>query len=434
MTPLIEILIILMLIVINGIFAMGEIVIVSSRKTRLQQWANEGNLKAQAALKLSQEPTLFLSTTQAGITLIGIMVGALGEATLAGHLAKRLAEIRVIAPYSSLISMAIVVVCITYVSLIVGELVPKRLGQYSPELLASAMARPMRIFSVIASPLIKILTISTDSLLWSLSLVGVRQPKEPPISEEEIKVMIEQGTQAGAFEETEQGIIERVFRLNDQHVARLMVPRARIVWLDVSDTPEGLQSVLLDNNFTRFPVCSEGLDKILGVVHVKDLLGSPVGDLPADIKRQMRPAIFIPKQMRALKVLELFKQSGMYLGIVIDEYGGIIGLVSLNDILQAIIGNISPLDNPEDPQVTQQEDGSWLMDGMLPIERFKDIAGIEKLPDEEKYQTLGGFIMTYTGSVPSTGDRFEWDRLRITVVDMDGNRIDKVLVTPVKDS
>ena len=434
MTPLIEILIILMLIVINGIFAMGEIVIVSSRKTRLQQWANEGNLKAQAALKLSQEPTLFLSTTQAGITLIGIMVGALGEATLAGHLAKRLAEIRVIAPYSSLISMAIVVVCITYVSLIVGELVPKRLGQYSPELLASAMARPMRIFSVIASPLIKILTISTDSLLWSLSLVGVRQPKEPPISEEEIKVMIEQGTQAGAFEETEQGIIERVFRLNDQHVARLMVPRARIVWLDVSDTPEGLQSVLLDNNFTRFPVCSEGLDKILGVVHVKDLLGSPVGDLPADIKRRMRPAIFIPKQMRALKVLELFKQSGMYLGIVIDEYGGIIGLVSLNDILQAIIGNISPLDNPEDPQVTQQEDGSWLMDGMLPIERFKDIAGIEKLPDEEKYQTLGGFIMTYTGSVPSTGDRFEWDRLRITVVDMDGNRIDKVLVTPVKDS
>ena len=263
----------------------------------------------------------------------------------------------------------------------------------------------MRIFSVIASPLIKILTISTDSLLWSLSLVGVRQPKEPPISEEEIKVMIEQGTQAGAFEETEQGIIERVFRLNDQHVARLMVPRAKIVWLDVSDTAEALQSILLDNNFTRFPVCSEGLDKILGIVHVKDLLGSPVVDLPADIKRQMRPAIFIPKQMRALKVLELFKQSGMYLGIVIDEYGGIIGLVSLNDILQAIIGNISPLDNPEDPQVTQQEDGSWLMDGMLPIERFKDIAGIEKLPDEEKYQTLGGFIMTYTGSVPSTGDR-----------------------------
>jgi putative hemolysin len=295
------------------------------------------------------------------------------------------------------------------------------------------MARPMRAFSVIASPLIKILTASTDSLLWSLSLIGIRQPKEPPISEEEIKVMIEQGAQAGAFEETEQGIIERVFNLNDQHVAGLMVPRSKIVWLDVSDTGEATRNVLLDNNFTRFPVCNDGLDNILGVVHVKDLLGSPVEDLPADISRQMRPAIFIPKQMRALKVLELFKQSGMYLGIVIDEYGGIIGLVSLNDILQAIIGNISPLDNPEDPQVKQREDGSWLMDGMLPIDRFKETTGAKKLPDEEKYQTLGGFIMTRTGSVPSAGDHFEWDGLRIEVVDMDGNRIDKVLVSPVKD-
>jgi Hemolysins and related proteins containing CBS domains len=433
MTPMIEIVVILLLIIINGIFAMGEIVIVSSRKTRLQQWANEGNAKALAALKLSQEPTLLLSTTQAGITLIGIMVGALGEATLAGHLAKQLAHISIIAPYSSVISLAVVVVCITYISLIIGELVPKRLGQYSPERIASAMAPPMRLFSVIASPIIKVLTLSTDSLLWSLALIGFRQPKAPPISEEEIKVMIEEGMQAGTFEETEQGIIERVFRLNDQHVARLMVPRTKIVWLDVSDTAENLQSVLLDNNFTRFPVCSEGLDKILGVVHVKDLLGSPVEDLPADIKRQMRPAIFIPKQMRALKVLELFKQSGMYLGIVIDEYGSIIGLVSLNDILQAIIGNISPLDNPEDPKMTQREDGSWLMDGMLPIERFKEITGVEKLPGEEKFQTLGGFIMTHTGSVPSAGDHFEWDNLRIEVVDMDGNRIDKALVSPVKD-
>jgi putative hemolysin len=361
------------------------------------------------------------------------MVGAIGEATLAGRLAKRLAEVNFIAPYSGFISLAIVVVCITYISLIVGELVPKRLGQYSPERLASSMARPMRAFSVIASPLIKILTASTDSLLWSLSLIGIRQPKEPPISEEEIKVMIEQGAQAGAFEETEQGIIERVFSLNDQHVAGLMVPRSKIVWLDAGDTGEGIQSVLLDNNFTRFPVCDGGLDNILGIVHVKDLLGSPVEDLPADINKQMHPAIFIPKQMRALKVLELFKQSGMYLGIVIDEYGGIIGLVSLNDILQAIIGNISPLDDPEEPQVKQREDGSWLMDGMLPIDRFKETTGVKKLPEENKYQTLGGFIMTHTGSVPSAGDLFEWDGLRFEVVDMDSNRIDKVLVSPVKD-
>ena len=426
---MVEIIVILALIFINGIFAMGEIAVITSRKTLLQQWANDGNIKAKAALKLLQEPTLFLSTTQAGITLIGIMVGAIGEAALSGYLSKKLALISVLAPYSPAISLAVVVVSITYVSLIIGELVPKRLGLYSPEKIALTMAPPMRLFSKIASPIIKVLTVSTDSLLRSLSLIGIRQPKAPPIGEEEIKVMIEQGTQAGTFEETEQGIIERVFRLNDQHVSSLMVPRSNVVWLDLSDTAQGLFTVLKDNNFTRFPVCEEGLDAIAGVVHVKDLLGCPTEDLPAEIRRRMRPAIFIPKQMRALKVLELFKQSGMYLGIVIDEYGGIIGLVSLNDILQAIIGNISPLDGPEDPQITQRGDGSWLMDGMLPIDRFKETTGVQKLPDEDKFQTLGGFIMSQTGSVPSAGDHFEWDRLHIEVVDMDGNRVDKVLVS-----
>jgi putative hemolysin len=429
---MVEIIVILALIFINGIFAMGEIAIVTSRKTLLQQWANEGNVKAKTTLKLLEDTTLFLSTTQAGITVIGIMVGAIGEAALSGFLAKKLAAFSIITAYSGALSMGIVVVCIAYISLIIGELVPKRLGLYSPERIALVMAPPMSIFSIVASPIIKILTVSTDSLLRSLALIGIKQPKEPPISEEEIKVMIEQGAQAGAFEETEQGIIERVFRLNDEHVAKLMVPRSKIVQLDVSDTPEALRAVLLDNNFTRFPVCNGELDKILGVVHVKDLLGSPVEDLPADIKRRMRPAIFIPKQMRALKVLELFKQSGMYLGIVIDEYGGIIGLVSLNDILQAIIGNISPLDDPEEPQVTQRGDGSWLMDGMLPIDRFKETTGVKKLPDEEKFQTLGGFIMTRTGSIPSAGDYFEWDHLRIEVMDMDGNRVDKVLVTHIE--
>jgi len=426
---MVEIIVILALIFINGIFAMGEIAIITSRKTLLQQWANDGNIKARAALKLLQEPTLFLSTTQAGITLIGIMVGAIGEAALSGYLSKKLSLISILAPYSPAISLGVVVVSITYVSLIIGELVPKRLGLYSPEKIALAMAPPMRLFSKIASPIIKVLTVSTDSLLRSLSLIGIRQPKAPPIGEEEIKVMIEQGAQAGAFEETEQGIIERVFRLNDQHASSLMVPRSNVVWLDLSDTAQGIFTVLKDNNFTRFPVCEEGLDKIAGVVHVKDLLGSPTEDLPANIRRQMRPAIFIPKQMRALKVLELFKQSGMYLGIVIDEYGSIIGLVSLNDILQAIIGNISPLDGPEDPQITQREDGSWLMDGMLPIDRFKETTGAVKLPDEDKFQTLGGFIMSQTGSVPSAGDHFEWDHLRIEVLDMDGNRVDKVLVS-----
>ena len=426
-----QIIIILVLLVINGLFAMSEIVIVSSRKTRLQQWINEGNAKAKKALDLAQEPTLFLSTVQAGITLISIMVGAIGEASLSGKLAEKLHRISFIAPYSTVISLIIVVIVITYLSLIIGELVPKRLGLYSPERLALALSPSLRLFSNIVSPLVKLLSASTDTILWSLRFFGIRQPKEPPISQEEIKVMIEQGTAAGAFEEAEQDIIERVFSLNDQRVGRLMTPRPKIVWLDLNDDPSSIRVTLHANDFTRFPVCDGEIDKIVGVIHVKNLLDSCIANLPLDIRKHMRPPIFVPKQMPTLKVLELFKQSGMYLAIVIDEYGSIIGLVSLNDILEAIIGNISPLENPMEQHAIRRDDGSWLMDGILPIDRFKEITGKGHLPDEKKYRTLGGFIMAQTGSVPKAGDHFQWEGLRIEVVDMDGNRIDKVLVGPI---
>ena len=426
-----QIIIILVLLVINGLFAMSEIVIVSSRKTRLQQWINEGNAKAKKALDLAQEPTLFLSTVQAGITLISIMVGAIGEASLSGKLAEKLHRISFIAPYSTVISLIIVVIVITYLSLIIGELVPKRLGLYSPERLALALSPSLRLFSTVVSPLVKLLSASTDTILWSLRFFGIRQPKEPPISQEEIKVMIEQGTAAGAFEEAEQDIIERVFSLNDQRVGRLMIPRPKIVWLDLNDDPSSIRVTLHANDFTRFPVCDGEIDKIVGVIHVKNLLDSCIANLPLDIRKHMRPPIFVPKQMPTLKVLELFKQSGMYLAIVIDEYGSIIGLVSLNDILEAIIGNISPLENPMEQHAIRRDDGSWLMDGILPIDRFKEITGKGHLPDEKKYRTLGGFIMAQTGSVPKAGDHFQWEGLRIEVVDMDGNRIDKVLVGPV---
>ena len=277
----------------------------------------------------------------------------------------------------------------------------------------------------------KLLSASTDTILWSLRFFGIRQPKEPPISQEEIKVMIEQGTAAGAFEEAEQDIIERVFSLNDQRVGRLMIPRPKIVWLDLNDDPSSIRVTLHANDFTRFPVCDGEIDKIVGVIHVKNLLDSCIANLPLDIRKHMRPPIFVPKQMPTLKVLELFKQSGMYLAIVIDEYGSIIGLVSLNDILEAIIGNISPVENPMEQHAIRRDDGSWLMDGILPIDRFKEITGKGHLPDEKKYRTLGGFIMAQTGSVPKAGDHFQWEGLRIEVVDMDGNRIDKVLVGPI---
>jgi putative hemolysin len=426
-----QIIIVLVLILINGLFAMSEIVIVSSRKTRLQQWANEGSAKAKTALDLAQAPTLFLSTVQAGITLIGIMVGALGEAALSGSLAEKLHRITLIAPYSTIISLVIVVIVITYVSLIIGELVPKRLGLYNPELLAVALSPFLRLFSRVVSPLVKLLSASTDAILWSLRAVGIRQSDEPTITQEEIKVMIEQGTAAGTFEEAEQDIIERVFSLNDQRVGRLMIPRTKIVWLDINGAPASIQRTLRANDFTRFPVCDGDLDKIVGVIHVKSLLDSCIANLPLDLKKRMRPPIFVPKQMPTLKVLELFKQSGMYLAIVIDEYGSIIGLVSLNDILEAIIGNLSPVDIKKEPQVARRDDGSWLMDGMLPIARFKEIVGAQELPGEEKFQTLGGFIMAQTGLVPKAGDHFDWEKLRFEVIDMDGNRVDKVLVGAV---
>jgi len=428
----VQIVIIAVLLLINGLFAMGEIVIVSSRKTRLQQWANEGSAKAKIALDLAQSPTLFLSTVQAGITLIGIMVGALGEATLSGKLAEKLNTVPFIAPYSTVISLIIVVIAITYLSLIVGELVPKRLGLYNPERLALALSPLLRFFSIAVSPLVKTLSASTETVLRMLTFLGIKQQAETPITQEEIKVMIEQGTAAGTFEEAEQDIIERVFSLNDQRVGRLMIPRTKIVWLDVNGSPASIHSTLRSHDFTRFPVCDGDLDKIVGVVHVKSLLDSCIANLPLDIKKRMSPPIFVPKQMPTLKVLELFKKSGMYLAIVIDEYGSIIGLVSLNDILEAIIGNLSPLDSAREPQVIRRDDGSWLMDGMLPIDRFKEIIEKDRLPNEEKYQTLGGFIMAQTGSVPKEGDHFEWESLRIEVVDMDGNRIDKVLVAVLK--
>ena len=424
----VQLIVIVVLLLINGLFAMGEIVIVSSRKTRLQQWANEGNAKAKTALGLAQSPTLFLSTVQAGITLIGIMVGALGEATLSGKLAEKLNTVAFIAPYSTAISLVIVVIAITYLSLIVGELVPKRLGLYNPERLALTLSPLFCFFSVAVSPLVKTLSASTEAVLRVLSFLGIKQQEEPPITQEEIKVMIEQGTAAGTFEEAEQDIIERVFSLNDQRVGRLMIPRNKIVWLDVNDTPTSLLATLRAHEFTRYPVCDGDLDKIVGVVHVKSLLDSCLANLPMDVKNRMSPPIFVPKQMATLKVLELFKKSGVYLAIVIDEYGSIIGLVSLNDILEAIIGNLSPFNAADEPRVSRRDDGSWLMDGMLPIDRFKEMVEKTQLPDEEKYQTLGGFIMAQTGSVPREGDHFQWENLRFEVVDMDGNRIDKVLV------
>jgi putative hemolysin len=422
-----EVIVIFLLIIANGLFAMSEIAVISARKVRLEQWANEGDARAGVALELANAPNRFLSTVQVGITLVSTLAGAFGGATIAEQMAVRLETIAFLAPYSHAISLGLVVLGITYFSLVIGELVPKRLALNNPERIASAFGVPMRSLSVIASPVVHLLGLSTDLVL---RVLGVRPSGEPPITEEEIKVLIEQGTRAGMFDEAEQDMVERVFRLGDRRVSALMTPRTKIIWLNLEDSAEEIQAKITESIYSRFPVYQGSRDNVLGMIHVKDLFDRGLGCRPLDLQEVLQHPVFVPESMRALKVLELFKQSGTPIALVIDEYGHIQGLVTLNDVLEALVGDIPTVDELTEPQAVQREDGSWLLDGMLPVDEFKEIFAVAKLPGEEteEYQTLGGFVMLYMERIPMAGDHFAWGGLRFEVVDMDGNRVDKVLV------
>jgi putative hemolysin len=425
-TLLSEILIIVILVVINGLFAMSEIAILSARKARLQQWANEGNTRASAALELANAPNLFLSTVQTGITLIGILAGVFGGATLTEELAKYLHQRPLLAVYNKVIAGAIVVLGITYLSLVLGELVPKRLGLSYPERIAMAIAVPMRWLSVITSPIVRLFSASTELVLW---ILRASPSNEPPITEEEIQVLIEQGTQAGIFEEAEQEMVTGIFRLNDQRVSALMTPRTEIVWLDLNDSPETIARKITNSVYSRFPICQGTLDNVLGVVQVRDLLTSNLAGQSVDLTTIWQPPLYVPEGVLASRLLKLFKQSQTHIALVIDEYGGTQGLITLHDILEAIVGDMQPIK----PQATKRQDGSWLLDGTLSADEFKRIFDVAYLPGERRgyYQTLAGFVMMHLGRIPSTGDHFEWGGLHLEVVDMDGPRIDKVLVIPL---
>ncbi|MEH2157604.1 hemolysin family protein [Nostoc sp.] len=424
-----EILIILVLIIANGVFSMSEMAIVSARKVRLQQLANQGDVKAKAALKLAESPNHFLSTVQVGISLIGILTGAFGGATIANRLAIYVKRVPFLAPYSEPVSFGIVVLLITYFSLIVGELVPKRLALNNPERIASIVAIPMQALAAIASPVVFLLSASTDLIL---RLLGITASTEPQVTEEEIKILIEQGTEAGTFEEAEQDMVERVFRLGDRPVSYLMTPRPDIVWLDLDDTAEENRQKMVDSAYSRYPVCQGGLDNVLGVIPVTDLLARSFRGEALDLTVGLRQPVFVPESTRGLKVLELFKQTITHMALVVDEYGVIQGLVTLNDIMSEIVGDVPSTDGQDQPQAVQREDGSWLLDGMLPVEEFLELFGMEEWESEERgsYQTLGGFVITHLGRIPAAADYFEWQSMRIEVMDMDGNRVDKVLVVP----
>lgn len=426
-----DVLVILFLILLNGAFAMSEMAIVSSRKARLQQRAEEGKAGALAALALANEPGQFLSAVQVGITSIAILNGAFGEATIAQKLALRIAEIPVLAPYSRAIGLTIVVVAITYFSVVVGELVPKRLGLRNPERIAGLVARPMGWFTRALYPLVQLLNISSDFLL---RLVAGRPAKEPPVTEEEIKVLMEQGTKAGIFEKTEQSLVANVLRMDAQRIGAIMTPRVNIYALDMEGSAEEIRREVVDSPYSRIIVCKGGLDNILGILQIKDLVRRAGPGQPFDVLSALQTPVYVPDSVSPMRLLELFKKTGKPLALVVDEYGGIEGLVTLNDVMEAIVGDIPSAEVSEEPLAVRREDGSWLIDGMLSIERFKEIFHVDELPDEAsgRYHTIGGFVMMRLGRIPAIADHFEWQGMRLEIVDMDGNRIDKLLVVPPK--
>ena len=410
---------------------MSELAIVSARKVRLQQLANQGDIKARIALELANAPNQFLASVQIGITLLAILSGAFAESTIARRLIPLLNLVPWLAPYSDALSSVIAILIITYLTLIIGELVPKRLALNYPERIASVVAIPMRVLANIASPIVYLLSASTDLVV---RMMGIKPSTEPQVTEEEIRVLIEQGTEAGTFEEAEQDMVERVFRLGDRPVNALMTPRPDIVWLDLEDTAEENRKKMLDSCHSRFPVCQGGLDNVLGIMHVTDLLARSLSGQQLDLTVSLRQPVFVPESTRGLKILEVFKQTGIHLALVVDEYGVIQGLVTLNDIMVEIVGDVPSAGELEEPQAVQREDGSWLLDGMLPVDEFFEIFEIYEIPTDHRgsYQTLGGFVITHLGRIPSATDYFEWETLRFEVMDMDGNRVDKVLVTPME--
>ena len=417
-----EILILVVLLLINGVFVMSEMAVVSSRKARLQQQANEGNRRAGRALQLAQHPNNFLSTVQIGITLVSVLLGALGGRAFSEPLAVALKTWPSIAAYADSLAFGVVVVIITTLSLLVGELIPKRLALHSPERVAAIIAGPMIFTSRVFTPLVWLLSKATG---FALKVLGIKPNTDPPVTEEEIQLMIDQGTEAGVIEEAEQDMVEGVFSLSDSRVYSLMTPRTEITWLDIRDSADEIRKKITDSPYSRFPVCQDSLDAVLGIVKARDLLSPPsLSSEGFRLRDKLRPAFYIPETMLASRALEIFKEKNAELMLVIDEFGSLQGLLTLNDIIEEIVGDIEA-----EAQATQRQDGSWLLDGLLPVDDFKEIFHVDMLPHESEYESLSGFVMMSLGRVPQAADHFEWNGLRFEVMDMDGRRVDKVLVT-----
>lgn len=422
-----EVAILFGLILLNGIFAMSEIALVTARKARLQKQAEAGDNTAKAALDLGNDPNKFLSTIQIGITSIGILNGIVGEATLAGPFSIWLQSMGVATPLSGYLATGLVVVSITYFSIVLGELVPKRLGQLSPESLAKVVARPMLFLAALAKPFVVLLSGSTQAVL---RLFGVKNTERQTMTVEEFHLMLEEGSEAGIIERQEHQMMRNVFRLDDRQIGSLMVPRSEIICFDAAlSLDENLKRFEMTPH-SRFPVVDGGWDKVLGIANARQMLAQTLKGQQPNLRDHLQPAVFVPESLTGMELLEEFKNSGVQMAIIVDEYGEVQGIVTLQDVLEAITGEFKPV-RAEDAWAVQREDGSWLLDGLIPIPELKDRLNLLQVPEEEygRYNTLSGMMMLLLGKIPNTGDRCEWANWEFEIVDLDGLRIDKVLAT-----
>jgi putative hemolysin len=428
-----EIPILIALIILNGVFAMSEIALVTARKARLQKLIDEGDTAAAAALQLGENPTRFLSTVQIGITSIGVLNGIFGEAALAKPLAQWLSEMGMNSAYAGTAATAFVVVAITYVSIVVGELVPKRLGQTNPEAIARLVAKPINLLAKLTKPFVLLLTWSTQGLL---KLLGVRENNDSTVTEDEIHAVLAEGTTSGAIEQNEHTMIRNLFRLDDRQISSLMVPRSDVVCLDVSLPFADNMAIVESHDHARYPVIDGSFENLLGVMNSRQWLGNALKGKRElmESKELIQKPIYIPETITGMELLESFKLSGAPMAFVIDEYGEMQGIVTVRDLTEAITGEFMTED-PSDSWAVQRADGSWLLDGHIPIVELKDRLDLRSVPEEEKgrYQTLSGMMMLLTGKLPAVTDKVVWENWEFEVVDMDGKIIDKIQATKLDE-
>jgi putative hemolysin len=423
-----ELAIIFLLLVANGIFAMSEIAVVSSRRVRLEQRAQGGDRRAGAALRLKDEPAQFLSTVQIGITGVGIFAGAYSGATFIARLSEWLTQYPAVAPYSEQLALAVVVSAITYASLVIGELVPKAIALTNPERIAGYVARPVSVVARIGTPVVKLLTVSTSLVL---RVLRVRPTNEPGVTEEEIRALLKQAALSGDVEPVEHAIVEKVFRLGDRRATAIMTPRHEVDWIDMKEGMEGVRQYLAQVRHPRLLVCDGELDKVVGIAFAEDLLDAALSGRPVDLRTIARPPVYLPATLSVFEIVKQFRAAHAHVGLVLDEFGAIEGIVTSADILEGLVGELPSAPSEEAGPITRRHDGSYLVDGVIAVDDLASAIELPPIPEDEQgqYETLAGLVMTRLGRVPQAGDGFTWAHLRVEVVDMDGLRVDKVLIT-----